>query len=519
MESARRSNRRIALAGTFVAVVALLAIVGRALVADAIGGPLSAVGAIPADVQGVFVADLGEVRELADSALVDYTIRLAQEAGELPPGDPADAYVDYLEREFDLDLELDLLSWIGRSAAIGVGGDAAATKPETIIAACFVRDEAAAWRFIDMVVERTLSEDPTSRATEPTIAGLRVVALESGDAPVFFGVNGDYMVIANSRESMEASYRTIDAGGSVADADWFQAAYAELDRRAWFKLMIDPQFITDTYDAMADLLDEAIPESYRGLTALGMSFGLDGARITAEVYVEQEEPIDQKGLAPLPLSMISDLRQTPDILFGVAMDEDFGRQTVDQLQAADPRMFDDMVSMALEMFEVDLINDGLAQLGGHFLMSVAVGDSNEEIDFDVSAGLLDAAPVVRAFEHIRSLLLRDGIVVEGREGLILLPDAAATFGVLGDEVVLRLDQMAGEPVPFAETDGYRWLAENFPRGAALYVDIDKLMQLEGTGLDRDSIDDFEAMRLGATFDSGERSVRFTAVIEIDLTDP
>ncbi len=518
MESARRSNRRIALAGALVAVVAILAIVGRALVADAIGGPLSAVGAIPADVQGVFVADLGEVRELADSELVDYTIRLAQEAGELPPGDPADAYVDYIEREFDIDLERDLLSWIGRSAAIGVGGDAAATKPETIIAAFFVRDEVAAWRFIDMVVERTLGDDPTSTATDSTIAGLRVVALESGDTPAFFGVNGDYMVIADSRDSMEASYRTIDAGGSVTDTDWFQAAYAELDRRAWFKLMIDPRFINDTYDEMADLFDEAIPESYRGLTALGMSFGLDGERIAVEVYVEQEEPIDRKGLAPLPLSMISDLRQTPDILFGVAMDEDFGRQTIDQLQAADPRMFDDMVSMAGDMFEVDFVNDGLAQLGGHFLLSVAVGDFNEEVDIDVSAGLLDAAPVVRAFEHIRTLLLRDGVVVEGREGLILLPDAPMTFGVLGDEVVLRLDQMAGEPVPFADTDGYRWLADNFPGGASLYVDIHKLMQLDGTGLDRDSIDDLEAMRLGGTFYSGERSVRFTAILEVDLID-
>lgn len=521
MDTAQRLNKKLVLAAAVVGVLAVLAIGARAMVADAFGGPLDAAAALPADMQGLVVVDLAEVRDFTDSDLIEYAIQLGQETGELPPGDPGDSLVDFIDGELGIDIDRDVLSWIGRSAAVGVGGDLSQPEPESVIAAITVRNAEEAWDFIDLVVARTLEEVPSAVTAETTIDGLRVVILESGEDPAHFGVKDEHLVIADSRQSMEAAYRTLDSGNSVLDAEWFQAANSELDRNAWMKIIVNPAFINDALVDMTELLDES-GETASGLgdsnlTSLGLSYGLDGDEITMEAYVGFVDVPNVDMVRPLSLAMLSDLTHTPDMLFGVELADDFGEQMLAGMEDAEPGTIDDMQQMSLDFLGVDLVDAGLAQISEHFIVSLA-GTDLEAFDVSVAVGLLDARPLTDAFEVLRSEMASDGADVAGRDGLIRFLGEGIDVGVLGDEFVFRLDGDPAEPTPFVDSAGYEWLAGSFPDGAIFYMDLRNILTADETGLDPEMLEDLDALRIGATFDAGEDNVRFTGIMQISLTN-
>ena len=520
METAQKPNRSFVIAGVVVGALALFAIGARAFVADAFGGPMDALEAIPADMDAVFVADLAQIRDFADSELLEYAIRAGQDTGELPAGDPGEAFLGFIEDELGIDMEDDVLSWIGRSAAFGVSGDLANdADPDSVIAAFTVRNPDAAWRFIDLVVERTLEEVPSAVTEETTVDGLRVVILDSGEDPAHFGVKGDHMVIAGDRDSIEAAYATLDSGESVLDVEWFAASNAELDRDAWIKVIVDPKFMNDTFAEMSEFTGDAGFEQPSSLTSLGMSFGIDGDRISMEAFYEQEDPFDQSPVSPLPLSMLSDLRNTPDALFGFGLADDFGARIIEQMEDSGGGELEQLTEWSQDAFGVDFVSQGLAQLGSHLIITMASDTLATGGDIDIAVGVADRTPLVRAFEEMRTKMAGDGVETSGQDGLIRFVDQDIVVGVLGNEVVFRLDQSGAGSGPFADSEGFAWLEENFSRGAFVYVDIYRIMQ---GGLDNEMdeafLDDLEAMRMGATFDTGERSVRFSAIVEINLAE-
>ncbi len=519
VDTAQRSNKRFVLAAAIVGVLSIFAIGARAVVADAFGGPLDAAAALPADMQGVVVVDLAEVRDFADSDLIEYSIELGQESGELPSGDPEESLVDFIDSELGIDIDQDILSWIGRSAAVGVAGDLNQSEPESVIAAITVRNVDEAWRFVDLVVARTLEEFPSAVTSETTIDGLRVVILDSGEDPAHFGIKGEHLVIADSRRSIEAAYRTLDSEVSVLDADWFRAADSELDRNAWMKIMVNPAFFNDSLQEMTELLDQsgdaASQFGENELTSIGLSYGLEGDEVTMEAYVGFAEEFDSEMSTPLPLALIADLTHTPDILFGVGLADDFGEQMMAEMERSSPGVVADMQEASEQFLGVDFVSAGLAELGGHFMVS-ASGDGLDSFVALVSAGLADNQPLVAAFEELRTQMVADGIELGGRDGLLRFLDENIDIGVLGDEFVFRADSDSGTAIPFAESEGYEWLASNFPRGAIFYMDVRSLMGADELGLDAEMLDDLEAMRIGATFDAGPDNIRFTGILQISL---
>ncbi|MCP3975129.1 MAG: DUF3352 domain-containing protein [bacterium] len=520
MDTAQRSNKSFVLAAAVLGVLAFFAIGARAVVADAYGGPLDAAAALPADMQGVVVVDLAEIRDFADSDLVAYSIELGQETGELPPGDPEGSLIDFIDSELGIDIDKDVLSWIGRSAAVGVAGDLSQLEPESVIAAITVRNVEEAWRFVDLVVERTLAEVPSAVSSETTIDGLRVVLLDSGENPAHFGVKGEHLVIADSRQSIQSAYDTIDSGTSVLDAEWFRAADSELDRNAWMKIMVDPAFLNDSLAEMTELLDQSGDTGSRlgdnALTSIGLSYGLEGDEVTMEAYLGFTEEFGTEMSSPLPLTMLADLAHTPDVLFGVELPDDFGELMLAGIEESSPGAVAEMEETSLQFLGIDFVSAGLAELSGHFMVS-ASGDGLDAFDVLVSAGLADSQPLTAAFEELRVQMASDGIELGGRDGLLRFRDENIDIGVLGDEFVFQADSDPGTATPFVDSEGYEWLASNFPRGAIFYMDLQSLMGADELGLDPEMFDDLDALRLGATFDAGADNVRFTGILQISLS--
>lgn len=519
MDTAQRSNKVFVLAAAVLGVLAFFAIGARAVVADAYGGPLDAAAALPMDMQGVVVVDLAEIRDFIDSDLVAYSIELGQEAGEIPPGDPEGSLIDFIDTELGINIDKDVLSWIGRSAVVGVAGDLSQPEPESVIAAITVRDVDAAWRFVDLVVARTLAEVPSAVSSETTIDGLRVVILDSGEDPAHFGVKGEHLVIADSRRSIEAAYHTIDSGISVLDTEWFRAADSELDRNAWMKIMVDPAFLNDSLAEMTELLDQSGDTASRlgdnALTSIGLSYGLEGDEVTMEAYLGFTEEFGSEMLSPLPLAMLADLAHTPDIFFGVELPDDFGEQMLAEAEASSPGAVAEMQEASLQFLGIDFVSTGLAKVGGHFMVS-ASGDGLDSFDVLVSAGLADNGPLIDAFEELRMQMTSDGIELGGRDGLLRFRDENIDIGVLGDDFVFRADSDPGTATPFVDSEGYEWLASNFPRGAIFYLDMHSMLGADELGLDPEMLEELEALRVGATFDAGADNVRFTGILQISL---
>lgn len=516
MEEASRTNKRLIIAVAVVAVVAFAAIGVRALVASAFGGPMEALEAIPRDVDAVFVLDLADARDLADSELIEYAVRAAQEAGELPSGDPGDALVEQLESELGLSFEDDILSWIGRSFAVGFGGDLNEGEPTTIVAAMTIRNEAEAWDFVEVAIDRTIEEDPTVIVTETTTGDRRIIVVESVGEQAHVTIHGDHLILANSGRSLTSSINALDRGTSVLDTAWLAAADAAIPERSLFKAMLDPALINTALDDIAEFAGEvgAVPETE--FVAMGMGMGLDGNQISFDFFVEQAEPIDSQGVGPLPLDRLATLANTPDFVLGMALPDDFGQRILNEMDRTEPGLLRDMRESLESEFGFDP-TDALAQLGGHMWFSAAASDFEAVGTFGMVMGLADPAPVLRLLDDVASVLGNEGVVVRSQPGLLEVPEIDLIVEV-DEELRLTMDSGGANSQPFAASAGFDWLSDNFGDSVVFYMDVYALMTSEQLGLPPEDVEDLEAFRVGASFDTDGNAVTISALIEIDLSD-
>lgn len=514
MEEASRTNKRLIIAVGVVAVVAFAAIGLRAFVASAFGGPLDALQALPRDIDAVMVIDLADARDLANSELLEYAVRAAQESGELPAGEPGEALIEQLESELGLSFEDDILSFIGRSFAVGVGGDLTEPEPTTIVAAMTIRNQNEAWNFVELVIDKTVESDPRVIVTETTSGDRRTIVIESVDEQAHVTVHGDHLIMANSRRSLDSSLNALENGSSVLDTRWLEAANSKLPESSIFKAMVDPSFVNSGLNEVRDsgLDPGVIPDA--DFVAMGMGMGLDGNQMSFDFFVERAEPIDIEGFGPLPLAQLAALANTPDVVLGMAMPDEFGRTVLDEMERSEPGLVGDMSEALQQEFGIDPTG-AIEQIGGHMWFAAAAGDFETLGTFGLAIGLADPAPVLRFLDDLARTLEAQGVQVLSQNGRLDFPELDVSV-VVDDELRVTMDQSGSDGEPFATSAGYQWLTDNFGDAAVLYMDVYALMASEQAGIDPETLADLDAFRIGASFEVEDRSVIGSAIVEIDL---
>ena len=521
MERATSTNRKLMIGGAIIAGLAVVAIGARAFVADAFGGPLDAAHAIPQDVAFVAVLDLAEARDGLDSEFIDLAFRAAQEAGELPAGDPMDGYQELIEEETGIDIVEDVIPWVGRSVAAAMDGELEDEDVSLMLLSAVVRDEGKAWAFIDKLADRA-DEEPGTSISSMTVDGTRVVVIESDEEPLHLTIRDEYMLVGNSTDTLNAAFATIESGDSVFDADWFSAANSELNDDAWLKVMIDPSFIKEAYEEANAQLDEAglapsTPEQV-DLLSIGMSYAMDGNRIVLEGFAETVEPIeDLPRIEAMPVSAAERLGGDPMMVMGSQLPADMGAMFLDQIEEAEPGSVESMVDLSRQFVGVDLVNALIAEMGDHFLFGMEFDDRGG-VAVEGFLGLADSQPMIDAIEEMKAQMLADGAQVGGARGEIDFgPDAPRVAVTDGELTGTFYSGIIGGGT-FANSEGYEWLEATFPDGFVFYLDLHEML-LVSENMEGDPLfEQIDWLRMGATFDSSDTVFRGTLIMEMELTD-
>ena len=444
-----------------VAIIVLSAILVFAVIRDALGDPEDALRAFPADTGIVVSADLAQLAD-RDSydGLLDAITEVLRSEGELgAEEDPVEALITEIETDAGLDLRRDVVSWIGRSVAIGVNGDVTSDLPEFLVVSISVRSESKARSFFTDVLPSL--EDPVSVDTTQ-VAGREAFIIDGdGDSPAYLAITDGLAVFGVSEAALTASLDALDAGTSVLDNPRFIAAADRMPDGVWVSVYVDGRFIEDiveqafaefeeTGQADVDNFLTDFRESLRTLESVGMWAGVTDEAVTVETWAIGDEVgvAGANDLVGIPQDVLDSLpRDTFLVVGGGRPDADGIAQAIEDFSAASPELADGIRQASIEALGFDVLDELLAGIGSEVFFAV----------------LGDDASAAAAETHL-SFLLSASLVDEGlvRSGIAQLDDFVAdnigqfrpTDGI--GEVALR------DCGSFAFIDCGGWVSAEFP---------------------------------------------------------
>jgi Protein of unknown function (DUF3352) len=326
-----------------------------------------------------------------------------------------------------VDFDKDLKPLLGEPAVISatdVTSFLSDTDESGFVAALQVSDTDA----LDSLIEKTNAQQ------RGEVAGATVYQA----ADTFFAVDDDMVVLAGSRDLLEAALERADGGDSLSEDD-FNAALEGLPEDVLARVYVDVQgLLGRSEDARAARRIEWVDS----LRTLGLTLSAQESSIDAEfnLVTEGDDLTDED----LPLAVGDEAAQVVqrpgEIGVGLRDPSQVVTFFESALQAVDPDTFGDyeQAKRALEgRLDIDVERDVIQQLTGNLSVSVTL-----EGQFAARAELKDAAAFRRTLGDVVEALPEFGVEGVTRSGGLYGIESDGlriAFGVAGDAFVLGSD--------------------------------------------------------------------------------
>ncbi|MDX1469551.1 MAG: DUF3352 domain-containing protein [Acidimicrobiia bacterium] len=490
VDPARRRNRLVA------ASIGLLALVGGVVFAltRLNGQDTSALVAVPDDVHIVFSMDLYQVvRSDGINSLVSAFAEPMAAAGYVDEAeiDLAESIASELEEELGVDLEEDILSWMGRSLAFGVWFPAGALDPiptefvagpdPDVVAVVSVTDPARAAAFLEGLDE-FVSSAPFEDGESYRFAEMDGGVVWLGD---------DLMVLATSEEILSKSLEA-RGGTSIVESKTFDDVASRLpaDR------LMTGYLSTDFFGLLAEAA--ALGEAQAGFPGiddvLGLGFSVslidaglrfDAVQVLSEAASSPPASGEIRAVAALPAETVG--------FFAGVIPEGAIAEAVASFRDLDPEAYDEMLGQMSLDLGVDIEADLLPSIGGEALLAVVPDtagaiavEGGVDIGILISLGLIEAGPMGDLLSALELLLSEEmGLaVVQGTPIQLMGEDQVlAAYELREDSLVLGSSAevvngfVAGDG-GVTETEVYRQLDAELPgAGLAFYVNVPRVLDL------------------------------------------
>lgn len=510
-----------------ILIVLLVVIVGAATLAIGLltGSGLESLDAIPDDVDMVVTMDLLQLTESDKvDSLIQAFARPMEDAGYIESSDIdlAGQLDQLLQDEFGLSLEGDLLTWVGRSMAIGLWLPASldgAAEPDVVFSMS-IRDGEAAADFIRSVgepVDETELDDGT------------VYTFGDGSSPVIW-VGQDLMIITSDRTTLRAA---LDArgGGSLGSDQTFAETISRLPDDHLAIAYIGPSFFESIASATSGLapgmsLDTGAVEGLRGLA---FSLALPDTGVRFDVVQLRDAGASADAVAPADFEDVASLPADTVGYIDFVLAEGQVQTWLDQIREADPAGYDDMVASATAELGVDLFGEVLPSIGGENLLAVIndrdgmlAQESGVPLGILLSLGLTDTGPMEELAASVESIAAEQGVVIRSGQPSVALMDGSEVlaYDVTDDALVAGTSSsLVGEFLDgvggLTDTSLYEELNGDLPGdGLALYVDMGRIFDMiDMTPQDRAIAAPLRG--LGASYDVDEESVTGSFLMLID----
>ena len=347
-----------------------------------------------------------------------------------------------------VDFDKDLKPLLGNPAVISatdVGSFLSDSEEAGFVAALEVKSTDA----LDSLIEKTKVEE------QGEVAGATVYQ----DEDTFFAVDGDLVVLAGSRELLDAALERADAGEGLSEDD-FEAGLEGLPDEALARVYVDVQGLLGESEETAAARKIAWVNALR---TLGLTVSAHDNSIDIDFNLRTEGDLSDEDLPLAAGDEAAEVVQRRGEI-GVGL-RDAGQLVTffeSALQAVDPQTFGDYEQGKRAIagrLDLDVDKDVIAQLAGNLSVSATIDG-----DFGVRAELKDPAAFAGTVDKIAEALPElVGDTTVNRAGDLyrarFSDGATILFGVVDDAFVLSMDParalaLAGaDPAPVEGAEG------------------------------------------------------------------
>ena len=287
-----------------------------------------------------------------------------------------------------VDFDKDLKPLLGNPAVISatdVGSFLSDSEEAGFVAALEVKSTDA----LDSLIEKTKVEE------QGEVAGATVYQ----DEDTFFAVDGDLVVLAGSRELLDAALERADAGEGLSEDD-FEAGLEGLPDEALARVYVDVQGLLGESEETAAARKIAWVNALR---TLGLTVSAHETSIDIDFNLRTEGDLSDEDLPLAAGDEAAEVVQRRGEI-GVGL-RDAGQLVTffeSALQAVDPQTFGDYEQGKRAIagrLDLDVDKDVIAQLAGNLSVSATIDG-----DFGVRAELKDPAAFARTVDKVAEAL-------------------------------------------------------------------------------------------------------------------
>lgn len=523
----QKTGSRVVLIGLSVGAVALL-IAGVVYATQMLlGNEFDALEAIPEDAHIVVTMDLLQFAESENlGLLIDTFAEPMAEAGYIDSSevDPGAQIDEFLAEEFDINLEEDILPWVGRSTALGswVPLDMDGVEEPAVVWSLSIRDGEAAESFVQSISD-SLASEPFDDGT------LYTEADQPSGLPVVW-VGDELLVLATDRTLLREALDARD-GASMADSETFDQVLAELPGERLALFYMGNSFFESLAET-ATLQSSGVPGDMEAIgdvlgAAVSVSIPDNGVRFDmVELFTEGSSAISNvsgelSGVANLPAATVG--------YFGSVLAEGQVRELLDQVRESDPESFDSVAQEAEEALGVDLFGEVLPSIGGEILFAVVnerdgflAEEAGLPLGILASIGLTTTGPVNELVAQLEVIALDEGIqILRGSpsvayaDGSELLAYEVTSDALLVGSAAAIVEDFRDGVGGLTETDLYQEMDSELPGdGVSFYVDMGRVFDMfDMSAEDRAIAAPFRAV--GGSYEYGDDRVTGSLLLLID----
>ena len=337
-----------------------------------------------------------------------------------------------------VDFDKDIKPLLGNPAVISatdVGSFLSDSAQSGFVAALQVKDKGA----LDSLVEKTGAKK------QGEVAGATVYQ----DQDTSFAVKDDVVVLAGSRELLDAALKRADAGDGMSEDD-FDKGLAGLPSDALARVYVDVQGLLGHSDSARSARKIAWVGALR---TLGLTVSAQKDSIDVEFNLHTEGDLSEDDLPVASGDEPAQVVQRPGEI-GVGL-RDPGQLISffeSALQAVDPQTFGDYEQgkRALSAkLDLDVDKDVIGQLTGNVSVSATIGG-----EFGVRAELKDPAAFAKTLDKIAKALpqfgLGDNVTRQGDLYTLHGSDTNFVFGVSNGALVVATDAARARQIAAAK---------------------------------------------------------------------
>lgn len=456
------------------AVVALVLIVGGAAFAirTLLGGGLDSLQAIPDDVDVVLMVDL---LALTDSerfeALITTFAEPMEDAGYIESSeiDVMGQIDEALEEELDLDIEEDIIPWVGRSISLGVWAPPdleTAGTPDSVFSMT-IRDKDAAGEFL-LTLDDTMQAEPIGDGEVYT----------SGDDAAVAWVGDELLLFATDRSVLRSALDARESG-SIMDDETFTSVVERLPDDRLAAAYVSTDFI----DALAGTAGDfgADAPGLGDIEAFALSMSLPDSGLRFDVVQQLAEGAAAEFFDAGSLAGVSRLPADTIGYMGFETDDGAIQRFLDEFRELDPVAYEDMAAGAEDELGVDLLGETLPSIGGEVLLAVVptrdgmlFEETGEPIGVLSSTGLVDPEPMKEAVAAVERLAADEGVEIRSGSPSVAILDGSELFAYEVTSEALVVGSASSIVEAFLSSEGG-------VTGSSVYLDLDSELPGEGLG--------------------------------------